>query len=300
MNKFKRFLWKHMVITGGIAVVLSYIVTNLLLPTTVKPKTASDFAKTSVMITRYDGRSGGTGVIISSKKNESKILTNKHVCQVIQQGGIVRTDNKKAAVRYYQESNIHDLCLITVNTDFKVNTVLAKSAPEIYDDAIVSGHPRLLSNIVTYGHFSGYELISITTGLRQCLPEEITNPNTQGLCMLLGGIPVIKNYEAQVVSNTIQPGSSGSAVFNKEGELSGLVFAGSGDFGYGHIVSYEYIVSFFEIELPYLREILPNQNSSSNISESKMEWKKICLKNPSDDKIQEFCDLATRSLLLSN
>lgn len=289
--------------TTGIVVILCLGITttyHFLFGETVRPKTVAEFSKTSVMITGYDGRSGGTGVIISSKRNESKILTNKHVCQVAKQGGIVRTDDKAAMVKHYQESNIHDLCLITVNTNFKINTVIAKSPPEVYDKAIVSGHPRLLRNIVTYGHFSGHEMISVMTGLRKCSIEELDDPSISFICMLLGGIPIVKRYEAQVISNTIQPGSSGSAVFNENGEIAGLVFAGSGEFGYGHIVSHEYIVSFFEIEVPQLVEVIPSQPVFSDQEESKVDWKRICMKNLNNDKVQEICALAAKSLLLNN
>ena len=265
---------------------------------TVTPKTAQEFSKTSVMITRYDGRSGGSGVIISSHRNESKILTNAHVCHVVANGGLVRSDDKKAMVKYFQVSNVHDLCLITVSTNFKINTVLAKEEPEIYEDAIVSGHPRLLPNILTYGHFSGKEMITIMVGIRPCVPQEINDPNTSFFCSLMGGMPIIKNYEAQVISNTIQPGSSGSAVFNKEGELSGLVFAGSGDFGYGMIVPYEYVANFFDVELPHLLETIPNQNGEADVNASKTDWKRVCTEYKTNSKIQEVCDLVSKSLLL--
>lgn len=266
--------------------------------TTVQPKTTAELSKTSVMITRYDGRSGGTGVIISSRRNESKVLTNAHVCEVVKNGGIVRSDDKKAMVKYYQVSNVHDLCLITVSTNFKINTLLAKEEPDEYEDAIVSGHPHLLENIVTRGHFSGKQMITIMTGVRPCSEEE-----TQGedaiFCILLGGFPIIKTYEAQVVSNTIQPGSSGSAVFNSAGELSGLVFAGSGDFGYGMIVPYEYVANFFDVELIGLAQVVPNQNGNQSVA-IKTDWKKVCTQNMDKRKIVKVCELVSKSLLLGN
>jgi hypothetical protein len=51
--------------------------------------------------------------------------------------------------------------------------------------------------------------------------------------------------DARVVSNLIQPGSSGSGVFNQQGELIGVVFAGaSRDFSFGFIVPQEYVLDF--------------------------------------------------------
>jgi len=294
---------KHVLLIGGtiaLGLVITILTLNQIYGITIKPKTTIEFSKTAVMITRFDGRSGGSGVIISSRKNESKILTNKHVCQVVKTGGIVRNDEKKAVVKYYQESNLHDICLITVNSNFKINTVLATEEPDIYDDAIVSGFPRLLPNIITLGHFSQKEMINIMTGMRMCTPEEQQNPLTSTICGILNGFPIIKMYEAQVVSNTIQPGSSGSAVFNKNGEIAGLVFAGSGEFGYGHIVSYEYLITFFDVELPNLRQILPNEYTPNESLESKINWKSVCQKQYNDTKMLEVCDLASKSLLMRN
>jgi hypothetical protein len=286
---------------GGVAILFILLAPlyTILFTQTIKPHASQEFSKTSVMITRYDGRSGGSGVILSSKRNESKVLTNSHVCEVVKNGGLVRSDDKKGMVKYYQRSNIHDLCLITVSTNFKINTVLAPEEPEIYEDATVSGHPRLLPNILTKGHFSGHEMITIMIGIRVCTPEEQENPNSSMYCLLLGGFPVIKNYEAQVISATIQPGSSGSAVFNDKGEIAGLVFAGSGDFGYGMIVPYSYVANFIEIELPHLLETTPTQDIDLIQSKaSKTDWRKVCMENKDNEKIMEVCDLVSKSLLL--
>ena len=282
-------------------IVIGSIVTGILVlavvthSNVVKPTKAEEFAKVTAMITRYDGRSGGSGVILSSKTGVSTILTNAHVCHVVENGGIVSTDFKRGSVTSYQVSNVHDLCLITVNTDFKVGTVLAEQEPESYDEAIVSGHPHLLPTIVTKGHFSNKEMITIMTELRQCTPDEMRdNPL---LCDLMGGMPVVRNYEAQVISATIQPGSSGSAVFNDKGEISGLVFAGSGDFGYGMIVPFEYLYNFINVELPLLNPTKPNQFLDS-VQLKQQNWKTVCVLDNAD--VQNACNLISKSLLITN
>jgi S1-C subfamily serine protease len=278
-----------------IALNISFLVYKVLFQTTVKPTNNQEYASTSVMITRYDGRTGGTGVIISSKRNQSQVLTNAHVCSLLKNGGIIRSDSTKGVVKSYQVSNIHDLCLITTNTNFHINTVISDNQPEVYDDAIVSGHPHLLPNIVTHGHFSQKEIVNILTGFRRCRINDLFGDNAE-YCQHLGVIPIIKSLEAQIVSATIMPGSSGSAVFNAKGELSGLVFAGSGAFGYGMIVPQEYLVSFFETELPMLESIYPNNGNTKPKNE--INWKSACLK-PATRKIQRACELVSRSLLLT-
>jgi S1-C subfamily serine protease len=283
---------------GLLSIVLA-ITIKFMMSGTVKPTKNSEYASTSVMITRYDGRSGGTGVIISSKRNESKILTNAHVCSVLKTGGIVRSDRVKGIVKAYQVSEIHDLCLVTTNTNFFVNTVVAGTQPEPYDDAVVSGHPHLLPNIVTKGHFSQKEAVKVLVGFRPCKIEDITSGGNAEYCQFLGIIPIIKTYEAQIVSATIMPGSSGSAVFNGNGEISGLVFAGSGEFGYGMIVPHEYIVSFFDGELKNIPLIYPSGLTEPAEQESTVDWKSICSK-PASTKIKNVCDLISKNLLLLN
>lgn len=265
---------------------------------TIKPKSNSEYSLTSVMVTRYDGRSGGSGVIISSSKNSSKVLTNAHVCEVIARGGVVRSDTAKGVVKSYKVSEVHDLCLITTNNNFKVNTVVAQEAPEIYADAAVVGHPALMPTIVTKGVFSQKELITLLVGSRACTQEELINEHISIICMLMGGMPLIKTFEAQVVSSTIMPGSSGSPVFNSNGEISGLVFAGSGNFGYAFVVPFEYISNFFEHEIPLLPNKFPDGTAGSPFQEEeKKNYRKICETNQ-HDAIKKICDMVSKSLLM--
>ena len=95
---------KNVITAGIIAVIITSgtFLTYLFTVKTIKPKTNQEYSLTSVMITRYDGRSGGSGVILSSSKNSSKILTNAHVCEVVANGGIVRSDYEKGIVKNYK------------------------------------------------------------------------------------------------------------------------------------------------------------------------------------------------------
>jgi S1-C subfamily serine protease len=291
---------KHAITAGIIAVIITSgtFLTYLFTAKTIKPRTNQEYSLTSVMITRYDGRSGGSGVILSSSKNSSKILTNAHVCEVVANGGIVRSDTARGIVKSYKVSDIHDLCLITTNNNFKVNTVIAEESPEIYNDAAVVGHPALMPTIVTKGVFSQKELITVLVGSRPCTEEEKTNERTSIICFLMGAMPLIRTFEAQVVSSTIMPGSSGSPVFNANGEISGLVFAGSGNFGYAYVVPFEYISNFLEHELPLLNTKYPNNSSGSPVQEEeKKNYRKICEQN-NQKELNKICEMVSKSLLM--
>lgn len=297
MNKTDKTIIRTFILIVALITTGTYIA-QLFGTKTIKPKTGQEYSYTSVMITRYDGRSGGSGVILSSSKNSSKVLTNAHVCEVVKNGGIVRSDTSKGIVKSYKVSDIHDLCLITTNNNFKVDTVIAEEAPELYEDAAVVGHPALMPTIVTKGVFSQKELITVIAGSRPCTQDELMNERTSLICYFFGAMPLIRTFEAQVVSSTIMPGSSGSPVFNTRGEISGLVFAGSGNFGYAYVVPFEYISNFVEHEVPTLPNKFPD--NSSNVpfqEEEKKNYRKIC-ESSHPTIVNKVCDMAAKSLLM--
>lgn len=256
------------------------------------PTNDKSIASTSAMITNMASNSGGTGVVYQSTNSESKILTNAHVCGVVKNGGLVSTNKHLAMVSSYKVSQLHDLCMISVRENLGINTEVASSAPELYSPAIISGHPALLPTLITKGHFSEKEIINVMIGMKKCEKEDFENPDYGPLCMFLGFLPKVRTYRAQVVSPTIMPGSSGSAVFNDSGRISGLVFAGQGELGYGHIVPWEYVYYFVNEEL----DSLPNNSPGSDIvdeeHDAKIKLRKACQeKNSTEYKmIEPYCE----------
>lgn len=243
-NLPKPVFWSVPALLAAVALALLY---HLLTDQTVKPTTAKDAAKATVEIANRELTSGGTGVVIESSRNGSTILTNGHVCGVVQNGGVVVADTgHQYIVTGYKKSKLHDLCLVTVAANLRVDTKLASSAPDDYAYAMVSGHPSLLPTVVTEGHFSSHMIVQVLTEITPCKEEDFKNEPL--MCLFFGGIPKITTYEAQLVTATIQPGSSGSAVYNSSGELSALVFAGSGQIGYAVVVPYEFVAEFLKHE----------------------------------------------------
>lgn len=210
---------------------------------TIHPKTGPEFAKTAAMILAKSKTSGGSGVILNSTATGSIILTNAHVCEIIKTGGYVKTINKEVKVRHYKVYTKHDLCLVSVNEDLGVNTQLSPKTPEKYSESVTSGHPNLLPPIVSRGLFSQNLEIEIMVGQKPCDGTETGNDIMY--CIFMGAKPVIKKYDSQVISSLIMAGSSGSAVFDSNGYIAGLVFAGSPDgLSYGFIVPHKYVYDF--------------------------------------------------------
>lgn len=255
---------------------------------------SSSIPEQTVMITNITSTSGGSGSIVSHSKTLSEILTNAHVCQVVKKGGLVHTlDGVKHLVVNYRISNLHDLCLITVAEDLKVAAHLAPQAPSRFDTAIVSGHPALLPTTITDGHFGDKQIVNVMTGYRDCTDEDRANPNTFIFCTMIGKLPVVKRYEAIFETALIQPGSSGSAVYNQDGFIAAVIFAGAGDIGYGFAVPFEYVEAFLTLEAPKLTPQAPEgtfdpfSDSAKSVSQ---QYDNVCDKirdSEPTNKVQE-------------
>jgi len=262
--------------------------------------TDAQLASTTAMITNLKGNSGGTGVVLASGPFVSSVLTNAHVCGVVKNGGLVTTDKHRATVTSYKVSEVHDLCLITVNANLEIKTEVATDAPHLYEPSIVSGHPSLLPTLITRGIFSGHAVIDVMTGMKKCTDQDFED-GLGMLCAFLGGIPVIKTYNTVVSSSLIMPGSSGSAAFNAEGKISALVFAGSGQIGYSHMVPVEYINNFLKNELPSLTAQQPVDDLLSKLqlnAEKKLrETCKIQTNTEEYELVSKYCKYVTTDLV---
>jgi len=226
-----------------------FIILVAVLLSACSPKHPKDFTseiknklfKSTVSVTNLQQTSGGSGTILVSYPHISTVLTNGHVCEVVKNGGLVNTSDQTshiiAAVREYA---LNDLCLVYVMDDLHVSTELAAVNTKNNEKVLVSGHPQLLPTLQTEGHFAGKKLIQVIIGYKPCDRSQAKDI----LCMLLGVEQIVKTYQAGVLSALIQPGSSGSGVFNTDGELVGVIFAGSGQLSFGFTVTLEYVKDF--------------------------------------------------------
>jgi hypothetical protein len=260
---------------------------GLMLLGTVGCTRPSEFIPTAtVKITNMAENSGGSGTVVNSTETLSMILTNRHVCKVVEHGGLVHLlDGRKLSVTAFKMSNRHDLCAIFVSAHAGPSASVSRTAPLRFDHATTSGHPHLLPVIITRGHFSDKLHVKIIMGLRDCTEAEKSNPNTGFICALIGKLPVVGEFESIVVSTTIQPGSSGSGIYGEENQISAVVFAGSGELGYALAVPHEYVYNFLFKELDNLNPIAPKaEDGVAAAPSSTAEDKEQILK-----KIEDVC-----------
>jgi len=218
---------------------------------TITPTTVEEFEQTSVRIFKgkYDvskgsHEGGGTGSVFKSYPKATHILTNKHICRLIEQGGTVERNGKTYKITHYKKFPNHDLCLVRIRVGLGIETELGDSIAQKSSISYISGHPNLLPHIVTKGHLSSRKDINLVVGIKECTEED-----SDFGCAWFGGRPDYKTFDAQVASNLIKPGSSGSAVFNDAGQVVGVAFAAAGggrEFSHAYIVPHIYLLFFLQ------------------------------------------------------
>lgn len=211
--------------------------------TTIHPTTVEDLNKVTVKVLS-DKHGGGSGVIFKSTPKGSIILTNAHICKVISTGGYVYNGDSYV-IKNYKVSTKHDICYIFVKEFLGVSTDLSRTPPKRHSEIMVTGHPSLYPHVVSRGHISGTRTIGITVDYRACTKEEEAEDPFN---CVFEGKNIVVHRQATLVSALISPGSSGSGVFNKKGELVGLAFAAAGDINYGEIVPWKFLKEFVEAD----------------------------------------------------
>lgn len=229
-------------------VLLTTLLTGCAFGGTIKPETLQDFNKVTVKVMGKGG--GGSGVILKSSKSGSYILTNRHVCNIATRGGVLKiitSERKSFNVEKYKFSKKHDICVAKVSADLGYSTKISQRRTKFGEEVTVSGHPYLYPNMIKTGHMSGDMTISIVTGWAECTKKEYKET---WLCSWFGKLPIVSRLESQTASFSIAGGNSGSAVFNSDGEITALVYAGSGKgMSPAILVPHEYITSFIRDEI---------------------------------------------------
>lgn len=160
---------------------------------------------------------GGSGAAILSQGGYTYYLTNRHVitcflddlsfahktilftkfggmCQAV----ITHSDRKQSKAELYYVRNPSDLAILRVEGTYPTRKI-STHKPVMLEKVVVVGAPQTLFPVITTGYISGFYK------------------------------KILNEPDVLLISAGAAPGSSGSPVYNMDGKILGLIFAGERD-----------------------------------------------------------------------
>lgn len=159
-----------------------------------------------------ESTSAGSGIIVSQDDAYTYIATNNHVVANSSELTITFVDGKTAAAQVVGVDAQHDLAVVKVKTsDMDSSTVSAIKIATLGDsDSVKVGQAAIvIGNALGYGQ-------SVTTGVISAKEREVTLKDDSG--------NTISNKLIQTDA-AVNPGNSGGALLNSNGQVIGIVSA---------------------------------------------------------------------------
>lgn len=225
----------------------------LLIPSAIKtskPKRSdlrNYLSKTVVRIFDEYRFSGGTGFHIKTRSGEVLLLTNGHVCQLAEDEVLIAEHmGREKKVKIIKEDPFSDLCVVE---PFQTDHYLTLSGLEPNPGEMIHilGHPGLLDQTMVSGEYIQKALFKV--GFSSVSKEDCdaTPKYKYGLIGYIFGVPIQSCYYnmKSYVSNAFTiGGNSGSPVVNDQGNVIGVLFAGSAQQHISLIVTWYQVKEF--------------------------------------------------------
>ncbi len=238
----------------GIVLLIAIATSILSLNKSIKIEKRLDFAQTmskhveSFNILKLDNRRFATGFHMKFG-NKVFMITNRHVCDSnikVVHPKLIQFENHLETIIAIDQ--IHDLCMTTSNrTD---GLPLSMDPPELLEVITLIGFPRGIQKTVREGRIIGDETISVLglEGTNRTISTQISAP--------------------------AYGGNSGSPVINANGEVVGVLHAGSPYFPLEpFIVPHRFLKAFILntlLQIPYEDSIIEEASAALNAKESQV------------------------------
>lgn len=182
----------------------------------------------TVMITKNG--SGGTGFFVKAPSGTTYILTNRHVCDLSNDGTldiILPNKNRKVTKNIIESYDHHDLCLVESEGSYS-GLDLASNLFTGQTIAII-GHPKLHPLTLSRGEYIGDKVIQVLLGYN--IPPDKCRGKVYKMSFVQSIFGqstacVGEFYSGQITAYS-RGGSSGSPIVNFFGNVVGVLFAGN-------------------------------------------------------------------------
>jgi S1-C subfamily serine protease len=193
---------------------------------------------------------GGTGFQLQAPSGKVLTVTNAHICELAENNQLsaqVPDSERTVLLTILEVSESTDLCVLEGLSGASGLRLADSFQPR--QRLFVLGHPRLEPLTLSEGYVTARQVIHLYD-LNKTEPATCHGANRNLIMVdtLLGPTPVcMSSIDAWLTSIVIYGGNSGSPVMTVDGDVVGVIFAGSNSTNYGAFIPFDVLREFVSI-----------------------------------------------------